>query len=147
MHKYNYSLNNERLKRYIINNKANEENVIDVYLWNIKLSKELYPIISLLEITLRNHINNAINQKIAKNWLLDKNIAKAILKDKELITYLESYKELNKRKQATEGKLIAELSLGFWVNLFNKKYKVDLWHKKICLNPRFHISILKHQIE
>lgn len=137
MDKFNYSLNNERLKRYIVNNKADSQDVIGLYLWNIRLSKELYPLISLVEITLRNHINNAISQNIAEKWLLNKDLTASILKDKELLTYYDAYKELDKRDRLTEGRLIAELSLGFWVNLFNKKYKVNLWHKKNVFETTF----------
>ncbi|MEI8389810.1 MAG: hypothetical protein WCG23_07970 [bacterium] len=90
MDKYNYSLNKERLKRYIVNDIDNKGDIIDLYLWNIILSKELYPLIALLEVALRNHINNAISQNIRNKWLLDQNLIKNILKDKELRIYSET---------------------------------------------------------
>ncbi len=143
MDKYNYSLNNERLKRYKPGNKSTKDDILNNYLWNIRLSKELYPIIALTEVTLRNHLNNAISQNIKEKWLLDNDFVKNFLKDKELARYLEVYKDFSKKGNLTEGKLIAELSLGFWVNLFNKKYKVSLWHKKEVFETVFPHFILK----
>ncbi len=130
MDKYNYSLNEERLKRYKTSDNNTKEDVLNKYLLNIRLSKELYSVIALTEVTLRNHLNNAISSNIKEKWLLDENFVKNFLKDKELARYLEVYKDFKKKGNLTEGRLIAELSLGFWVNLFNKKYKVSLWHKK-----------------
>ena len=130
MDKYSHSLNNERLKRYKTNIKAGKQDIINLYSYNIKLSKELYPLISLFEVALRNHVSSAISKNISSNWFLDYNITKNILKDKELKNFFEAYQNLSKKGNLSEGRLIAELNLGFWVNLFNKKYKINLWHKK-----------------
>ena len=144
MDKYAYGLNNERLKRYIVNNKNNINDIIGMYLFNIELSKELYALIALTEVTLRNHINNAISTNIKDKWLLDVEFIETFLKDNELNRYLELYKTLDKKQRLTEGRLIAELSLGFWVNLFDKKYKIGLWHKKNVFEtifPHFDVKI------
>jgi len=141
--KYNYSLNDERLKRYKSNAESTKEDILNNYLWNIRLSKELYSLIALTEVTLRNHMNNAINSKIREKWLLDKNFVKTFLKDKEIERYIDVYNDFSKKGTLTEGKLIAELSLGFWVNLFNKKYKVSLWHKKEIFETVFPYFDLK----
>lgn len=105
--------------------------IFERYLYNIEVSKALYPLLSLLEISLRNSINNAIDNTIKRNWLIEELEQQDILKDKEYKILKETETKLvRSRKTITAGNLIAELSLGFWVHLCTKKYKIKLWHKK-----------------
>lgn len=49
---------------------GNDENLsLDNYIYNLKLSEAFYPALSLLEISLRNRICNAIDKIICKDWL------------------------------------------------------------------------------
>ena len=46
----------------------NNEILLDKYIYNIRLSEAFYPILSILEVTLRNRICNAIEKLVCKNW-------------------------------------------------------------------------------
>ena len=48
----------------------NNEVLLEKYIYNLKLSEAFYPALSLLEITLRNRICNAIEKLICKDWLM-----------------------------------------------------------------------------
>ena len=43
---------------------------LERYLYNIEVSKYLYPLLSILEISLRNRINQAVEDTIQKDWLM-----------------------------------------------------------------------------
>lgn len=122
-----------RLKSYgyELGNQADISEVLSSYIYNIKVSEAFYPILSILEITLRNRLHNAIDILIKKNWLKEELISQNMLKDNEYRILLEAEKKVRyKNKNVTTGALIAELSFGFWINLCKKTYKTVIWDKK-----------------
>ena len=71
-----------RLKSYNFNCDDNAI-VLERYLYNIEVSKALYPLLSILEISLRNRINKAIERVIQADWLLKELQYQNILLDNE----------------------------------------------------------------
>jgi len=86
---------------------------------NLIFSKKAYIPLSILEITLKNSINKLLTYKIGEKWY----------EDKSFLT-VDSLKKVNQAKdilfrrgeKIIKSKIIAELSFGFWVNLFKKPY-------------------------
>jgi len=87
-----------------------------LYQSNIEISQSFYSNLSILEVSLRNSINQSfISYYSSKDWLLEvlpKNIEPQI---NEIITKLEKSK-----KDVTNDRIIAELNFGFWTMLFNR---------------------------
>ena len=121
-----------RLNSYKYDNNDTDFIVIERYLYNIEVSKSLYPLLSFLEISLRNRINQAIETVIKQNWLLKELNQQNILFPNEHKKLLEAKQKLINKGHKNIGKddLIAELSLGFWIHLCTKRYKTALWHKQ-----------------
>lgn len=111
--------------------QADKEELINDYIFNIKLSEALYPAISLLEVTLRNRICNAIETLICKDWLLNELKQQNLLGVKEYQKLLESANKIKKAgKKVTNDRLVSEMTLGFWIHLCTKSYKPKFWDKK-----------------
>lgn len=109
----------------------NNEVLLEKYIYNLKLSEAFYPALSLLEITLRNRICNAIEKLICKDWFLQELNNQNILADKEYQKLLESANKIRKSgKKITNDRLISEMTLGFWIHLCTKSYRPKLWDKK-----------------
>lgn len=125
-----FSLN--RLKSYKFNINDDNTVALERYLFNIDVSKALYPLLSVLEVSLRNRLNKAIETTFTTNWLIKEIKQQDILFDNEHKKLLEAQCKLLKKGQkvVSNDDLIAELSLGFWIHLCSKKYKTKLWHKK-----------------
>lgn len=135
------ALSKERLETYRQSPSDTISDLVQRYLYNIELSQFLYPALSLLEVTLRNHLSTAISTFIKPNWLLEE-VTKppTILLPFEHGLLLQAYQTLSKpyydktgtlmQRPVTAGKLIAELNFGFWVNLCNDKYNPTIWMKK-----------------
>ena len=120
-----------RLKSYKFDNDDNTI-ALERYLYNIEISKALYPLLSILEISLRNRVNKAIETVIQSDWILKELQQQNILLDNEHKKLLEAKKKLiNKgHENISKDDLIAELSLGFWIHLCTKRYKTVLWHRQ-----------------
>lgn len=119
------SISIDRLSHYSnIFNTQDKKLLIQKYLLNVELSKSFYFPLQKLEITLRNNIHNILsNQLGSSNWF----------EQPDFLT-LESYKKMdeakkNISKEVTSGRIISELSFGFWCALFSKPYDQKIWNK------------------
>lgn len=112
------AVSDARMKPYL--NAANQDlaKAIRIYEINIKLSEVLYPSLQTFEITFRNRINEVLIDKYGRNWC-DGLVLKLENYDVETIT---KAKNKIKKKPITQGRVMAELNLGFWIGLLTKKY-------------------------
>jgi hypothetical protein len=120
----------ERLDRYLghahCNNSKNE--ALIAYSWNIELSQALYPALQILEIALRNSLHDAITACYQTEYWFDLEFLHS--REKERVTQAKD--NLKKDKKPIEvGRIVAELSFGFWTSLFDVRYEHDqtLWPK------------------
>ena len=116
------------IKKYISSERFRSYSGIDEYLENLVFSKKAYIPLSILEISLKNSINDLLTDKLGENWLENKDF----LTNDSLKKIEEAKKILYKRAELiSKSKIIAELSFGFWVNLFKKPYEKKLRTKDI----------------
>lgn len=117
----------ERLNGYCQRvDSTNQRTVYSRYLWNVMLSESLYSSLHVLEISLRNSINEAASCHFnQKDWYDNLSIInfpneiKALKKSKNILH--------RQGKQSEPGRVIAELNLGFWTSLLDKRYEQVLW--------------------
>lgn len=124
------SISPKRLAVYKADGASNET-ALARYIYNIELSKSLYPIINIFEVTLRNSIDKALETFFnVPDW------SSAIpLTQTELMMIDEAKIKIKKKgKEYSHSRLVSELTLGFWVALMGKKYN----------NQNFQFFIIKH---
>ncbi len=123
------AISKDRLKHYsYIFPNSSEDELIQKYLLNMKLSKSLYLPLQNLEITFRNNIHNTLSNELQNNfWFEDDNFL-----DIRLIKKVQEAKNtIHKNKELTHGRIISELSFGFWTYLLAKQYEQKIWNKYI----------------
>jgi hypothetical protein len=111
------------------------------YLFNMELSSALYPVLNWAEVALRNHLNRIIGEayplgggrsyKRVVSWL---DAVPPILLPFEQARVAQAIGDLERRNSAlakttgapgktlTEGRLVAELTFGFWARLLDGVY-------------------------
>jgi hypothetical protein len=95
------------------------------YFWNIALCEALYPTLNALEVSLRNSVHAAASAIYGTPYWFDQ--ANVLILDQPK-AIREARRELEKRgKQATSGRIIAELSFGFWTYLLGRRYDRHFW--------------------
>lgn len=119
-------LNPEQLKSHLaaerIEAYAQDDQDLEIalarYLLNLSLCESLYPSLQFAEITLRNAISAKLTHKFgSENW--PRTNANFPLWQQEQIQ--GAIEKLGKRKKpTTSGRVIAEMSFGFWTGFFNK---------------------------
>lgn len=123
---YEKVFSDQRMEKYF-REYYTEQLAIEYYHANIKISESLYSILSLFEVALRNSLNRELTDLFGtKEWyeripttpgLADLNGNISIAK-----------RQISKRNETiTADKVVAELTLGFWVRLLNSEYELILW--------------------
>jgi len=134
LEKYKNNIGIERLKfHYSQQADFDEDFLITRYILNIKISQALYPILSIIEVYLRNAIDIMLQNIVDKDWLEKEITNQNLLFDYDYTKLNEALKTLKKKYKSeniTRGKIIAELNFGFWVNLCSRKYNPKIWTKK-----------------
>ena len=112
-------ISSERLQPYLRHHSNNLEKAFEHYKANIEIIEAFYPLISILEVGLRNNIDYQISRRFANNnWFEDGTFIK-VVSTYQIDCISEAGKNiLREKKSITPGKIVAELSFGFWTSLF-----------------------------
>lgn len=126
MKRFIYLLSKERAAAYKLNKNETDLDNLNRYLFNIALGQSFYPLLNMLEICLRNKINNMFISDFGIDWITRNNFFddKTLLKVNELVDQIKK-----RRKMITNNRLVSELTFGFWTSLLNNNYNI-LWQQK-----------------
>jgi hypothetical protein len=116
-------LSYKRLETYYRQFNDDKNKAIEYYKLNTKISESFYPLLSNLEIVLRNSIHQSFSIRFeTENWFEQ-------LEFKELEDQVKVAKSkiTKNRQQLSSDKIIAELTFGFWTSLFNKQFARQFW--------------------
>lgn len=110
-----------RMSRYLQASNNNTRKAMTLYRKNLKLSQELFTIISCFEIALRNKIDQHYVAQYGNHWLRDSISPNGIFDIPRCRitaqTIRTEFSKLNHRY--THPKLVAALGFGFWRYLFS----------------------------
>jgi len=108
-------------------NGGSDLDMISNYLWNMQLSEALYPTLQSLEIALRNTIHHNARNQFGRDFWFDNPVAFPLKQNESKSLATAKRKLRNLPQPWPVGKLVAELSFGFWTGLLQKPYDVPLW--------------------
>lgn len=113
-------MNDKLISNYITSKRFAIYKDLHTYNQNLKKAKSLYIPLSILEVSLRNSINNLFEKLFGAGWIINET---SFLKHKEVqkITQAKT-KLINNKENITKDKLVAELTFGFWTAMFQSVY-------------------------
>lgn len=113
------ALSEPRYQTYLDVSRGDVELAMRQYVWNAALASGLQTPLHLLEVTLRNAVNDRLKHAYGVNWLG----TAGLLKSPETAMVAEAKNYLTSRGEAaTLDKIVAELNFRFWVGIFSRKY-------------------------
>jgi len=114
----------ERLKPYLVRARGDIWIALQLYIRNQELSEALYGVVQGYEVFLRNVTNSTLGKDFERdNWW-----EVASLRDRERQDVDNAKQAISARNvQETPGRIVAELNLGFWTNLYSNYYEHTLW--------------------
>ena len=117
---------NKRMERYFRLHE-DEKKAIDHYQSNIELAESFYPCLSVFEVTLRNALSRELETMTGReDWYSIFPTTPGLVNLNRYITQAQK-QIINRKENVTPAKVIAELTLGFWVSLLNSEYERLLW--------------------
>src|ERR1700722_3473554 len=128
------TLSPDRLNPYIALAHGDRQHAIKLYEWNTSLSESFYGVLQGLEIALRNSLHDTLsNAFAAPDWYdqfaLEPDQQRTLQKAKQRI--------IRDGKMINPGRVVAELSFGFWVSILGPAYAQTLWDKYLYSAFRF----------
>ena len=116
-----------RMKPYFDRYPGDEARAVRHYEQNIRLAESLEPSLSVFEVTLRNAVIRELERMTGRKDWYETFKADPVLKP--LFKYVNQADGQIKRRgeTVTPDKINGELTLEFWVSLFNADYELALW--------------------
>ncbi len=121
-------ISKERLEPYLKHHNFDLNKVLSHYKCNILISEAFYPLLAILEVGLRNSIDYQLTKRFNdKHWY--ENIEFVEIASRFQIDLISEARSniLSEKKEITAGRIISELSFGFWTSLFDTKFEMTLW--------------------
>lgn len=119
-------LSSRRMGRYLNAVGGDTRKAMTLYRHNLKLSQELFTIVSCFEVALRNAIDNQLVPRLGNDWLKDSIQPGGIFdssnysKTKRIIS--EAYHRLTVQRRYSHSKLLAEMEFGVWKYMFSAPF-------------------------
>lgn len=128
-----------RIERYLIAAKSNKQSCINLYKSNLSISKAFHPVLGLFEVILRNKISHVLSRHFNdEDWIINQQSGFMIDSSLDYINdrgfkietnrfifnsvKTAEQKLLKRSIPINSNRLIAEQSMSFWTELFEKKY-------------------------
>lgn len=123
---FEQALSTERLKRYVEACNDNSRKAMTLYRYNLRLSQEIFTILSCFEVTLRNAIDLRLRMTLGENWLLDSFQPDGIFDNPRLLRTSNivrgGYRRLQEMgKPYTHVGLLSEMEFGVWKYMFSRE--------------------------
>lgn len=117
----------KRMERYFTLYPQDEARAIEHYQCNLQLAEAFYVSLSVFEVTLRNALSRELVTMTGReDWYVTFPTTPGLTNLNRYIT--QASKQIAGRHESiTPPKVIAELTLGFWVSLLNSEYERLLW--------------------
>ena len=109
-----------RMNRYLIACNGDTKKAMTLYRLNLRLSQELFTVISCFEIALRNAIDKHCTRNIGMDWLQKGISTGGIFDNKQCRVTANNINDaiVKLGSNNTHNKLVAELGFGFWRYIF-----------------------------
>lgn len=119
-------ISQERLTNYLIACGHDRQKAILLYGWNIQISESFYPLLSAVEVCLRNTISTQLIQLYGNHWW-DNNVFTNQIQSGGTRIVKTARDKIRRNSRVTSGKMVAELNFGFWVKMLLPRHKNVFW--------------------
>lgn len=130
-----------RFGTYLRETGGNRHKAMELYCWNTNVSAAFFVILQFCELSIRNGAVEAVEKEFGANWHLNRGFVHTLPKGNQRYQPGVDLKKCANRLP-TAGKVVAELKLAFWQNLFVKGQQKRLWDSHFAVAfPRYERSL------
>ncbi|MBQ9185628.1 MAG: Abi family protein [Bacteroidales bacterium] len=111
------------MNRYLNACGGNSRKAMTLYRYNLRLSQDMFTIISCYEVALRNAIDRIMVQRFGPDWLRDSILPGGVFSNPKFgdtaKIIRKAYLGLIRKNAYSHSKLLAEMEFGVWKHLFS----------------------------
>ena len=145
---FEYVISTERMQKYLDACGGDSRRAMTLYRYNLRLSQEMFTMVSCFEVTLRNAIDRRLKAELGAEWLRDLILPggrffydQRVGKTRKIID--KAYQELMRKRCYTHTQLLTDMEFGVWKYMFsNVQYQLtnqvplDIFPNKPTSTPR-----------
>lgn len=121
------TISRNRFDPYLREAGFDHERALQLYMWNMNISASLFPLIATIEIAMRNKVVARLESSFSATWWRNEDFHASLgTKGKGILLRAENAIK-QRDKTPDSGRMTAELTFGFWQNMFLAKYEAALW--------------------
>lgn len=137
---FEQALSPERLQRYLVACNNDTKKAMTLYRYNLRLSQEMFTILSCFEITLRNAIDRRLRPTLGNDWLMDSFQIGGIFDTPRLSRTANIVRGGYRRLQETGRPyshvgLLSEMEFGVWKHMFSREQFAATGHCLLAIFP------------
>ena len=118
------SLSRDRLEAYRPRPHGTDLEMLTNYFWNIDLAEALVPCLHAAELALRNTVHGTLSAHYGTDmWFYER----GVLEPGQLIQFANALAKVFKKPQPHAGRIVAELTFGFWTAVLSAPYDQRVW--------------------
>ena len=127
-------LSKQKLEPYLKETNGGKDKALNLFKYNLELSSQMYKALQIFELSTRNIFNIYLSRRYGNNWINRKEILSGNNnKNYKLNNDIEKIKNkfIEDKKPFDTNDIIANLTLGFWVNLLSFDNNDKLWQPSL----------------
>lgn len=127
-------ISSDRMRKYLVACENDTRKAMKLYRLNLKLSQEMFTVISCFEVILRNKIDKVMRQYYGNDWLRDSISYNGIFYSDNRVEQTrkiiqKAYDELVRTNNYSHAKLLSQMEFGVWKFMFNNvQYRLSGRH-------------------
>jgi hypothetical protein len=116
----------ERFSTYLGHAGGDKSKAFRLYIQNLRLSSSLFESIGGLEVALRNSVHITLTQAFRSDTWYDR-VPFSWMHPETAALEKAKHQIRARKKQLVPGRVIAELTFGFWCGITRRQYSASLW--------------------
>ena len=145
-------ISQKRMQKYLLACNNDSKRAMTFYRYNLKLSQEMFTLISCFEVALRNKIDKQLTANLGNDWLRDAVIPNGRLyydlrveKTRKIIE--KAYNELMRSNTYSHSKLLSAMEFGVWKYMFSNVIYALMGQTLLRVFPNKPTSTRQHQYD
>lgn len=141
-----------RMQKYVQACGGDTRRAMTLYRYNLKLSQEMFTMVSCFEVALRNRVDKQMTFHLGNDWLRDAILPNGALYydhrvDKTRKIIEKAYNELMRGNAYTHWKLLSEMEFGVWKYMFSNAVYALMGQTLLRIFPNKPLSSRQQQYD
>ena len=142
----------KRMQKYVLACGGDTLRAMTLYRYNLKLSQELFTLVSCFEVALRNRIDKQMVAHLGNDWLRDAILPNGVLyydrrveNTRKIIE--KAYNGLMREGNYSHSKLLSEMEFGVWKYMFSNAAYALMGQRLLQIFPNKPRSSRQHRYD